>query len=328
VPVIKTSTKEVFSQPPAFGDTEVNIGTKTVFPRWEEIFKKIKREEFPEYTPHSDPDTRKLDDEVLLNVRKVYLHMVASRTPVFPCIELLKWLIDHTDTQICLINDDNGGCVGVFLPVEVQNYYKLREPEEWLNTDFVVSFYEKHDTDKVMASWWREDKNFTNRTSGWYPTTNLRESYIYLMALLCRLHGEKDCSRFSEAWMPLAYMVAISRIGFNWGAIISKQLSTCIRQAQTPKEGETPSFYMASYLLDVICARNVFARMNLSWHTSRTPGPCIFRHLVGEQVQEILLSHLRSVHRTYLFLVVQERVPKAIRCSQKYCIESWPLVSR
>jgi hypothetical protein len=59
--------------------------------------------------------------------------------------------------------------------------------EEWLNTDFVVIFYEKHDTSKVMASWWREDKNFTNRTSGWYPTANLRESYIYLMALLCSI---------------------------------------------------------------------------------------------------------------------------------------------
>jgi hypothetical protein len=70
VPVIKTTTKKAFVQPPAFGDTEVNIGTKTVFPRWEELFKKIKREEFPEYTPHNDPDTRRLDDEVLPNVLK------------------------------------------------------------------------------------------------------------------------------------------------------------------------------------------------------------------------------------------------------------------
>jgi hypothetical protein len=63
--------------------------------------------------------------------------------------------------------------------------------------------------------------------------------------------------------MPLAYTVAISGRGFNWGAIISKQLSTCIRQAQTPKEGETPSLYMASYLLDIICAKNIFSGMNL-----------------------------------------------------------------
>ena len=101
--------------------------------------------------------------------------MVSSRTLVFPCIELLKWLIDHTDTQRCLINDNNGKCVGVFLPVEVHNYYNLRDPEEWLNNNFVISFYEKHDTSRVMASWWREDKKFTNRNFGWYLTTNLRE---------------------------------------------------------------------------------------------------------------------------------------------------------
>jgi len=97
------------------------------------------------------------------------------------------------------------------------------------------------------------------------------EPYIYLMALLCRLHGDKDCSQFSEAWMPLAYTAAISCTGFNWGAIISKQLSTCINQAQTSKEGDSPAFYMALYLLDVICARNVFSRMNLNWHSSKLP---------------------------------------------------------
>jgi hypothetical protein len=51
VPIIKTTTKKDFVQPSAFGDTEVNIGTKTVFPRWEEIFKKIKWEEFPNIPP-------------------------------------------------------------------------------------------------------------------------------------------------------------------------------------------------------------------------------------------------------------------------------------
>jgi hypothetical protein len=56
--------------------------------------------------------------------------MVARRTPVFPYIELFQWLIDHTDMQNCLINEDSGGCVGVFLPVEIQKYYKLRDPEE------------------------------------------------------------------------------------------------------------------------------------------------------------------------------------------------------
>ena len=67
--------------------------------------------------------------------------------------------------------------------------------------------------------------------------------------------------------MPLAYTVSISGISFNWGAIISKMLSTFIRQAQTSKEGETLSFYMVSYLLDVICAKNIFSGMNLRWNS-------------------------------------------------------------
>jgi hypothetical protein len=68
--------------------------------------------------------------------------------------------------------------------------------------------------------------------------------------------------------MPLSYTVVISGSGFNWGEIISKQLSICVQQAQTSKEGETPTFYMASYLLDVMCARNIFVNMNLRWHVA------------------------------------------------------------
>jgi hypothetical protein len=217
---------------------------------------------------HNDPDTRKLDDEVLPNIHRAFMHMVASQSLVFPCIDLLKWLIDHIDAQKCLINDDISECVGVLLPSEVQSYYKLWEPKIKLSTDFILSFYASHDTSKIMASWWREDKKFMNQTVAWYPMVNLREPYIYLMALLCRLHGEKDFSRFLEAWMPLAFTVSISGMGFNWDFIISKQLSTCIRKAQVPKEGDTLAFYMTSYLLDIVCAMNTFSGMNLNWHSS------------------------------------------------------------
>jgi hypothetical protein len=72
--------------------------------------------------------------------------MVVSRTLVFPCIEVLKCLMDHMDEKKYLINDENGGFVKVFLLIEVQKYYKLRDPEEQLNIKFMVKFYEFHDT--------------------------------------------------------------------------------------------------------------------------------------------------------------------------------------
>jgi len=150
-----------------------------------------------------------------------------------------------------------------------------------------------------MSSWWREEKKFTNRTASWYPTTNIKEPYIYLMALLYRLHGEKDCSRFLEAWMPLAFIVAISGIGFNWGAIISNQLSTCIKHAQVPKERDTPTFYMASYLLDVICARNSFTKMNLNWHSLELTVHVYFNILWENRYKKSLLLSLISLLHTH-----------------------------
>jgi hypothetical protein len=65
-----------------------------------------------------------------------------------------------------LIYDENAGYVGVFLSIEVHKYYKLRDREEKLNTDFVVKLYEFHDTSQLMASWWKEDNKFTNRSNG------------------------------------------------------------------------------------------------------------------------------------------------------------------
>jgi hypothetical protein len=54
--------------------------------------------------------------------------MVASRTLVFPYIKVLKWLIDHTYGHNYFITDENDRYVGIFLPTEVQKYYKLRDP--------------------------------------------------------------------------------------------------------------------------------------------------------------------------------------------------------
>jgi hypothetical protein len=117
--VIKTVMKKFFIQPSAFGDIKASTWSKMTLPHWGELLKKINREEYPEYIPHSDPYVRALDDEVFPNIIRSYLHMVASRTLIFPCIELLKWLINQRDTQKCLVNDENGGCVGVFLMIEV-----------------------------------------------------------------------------------------------------------------------------------------------------------------------------------------------------------------
>jgi hypothetical protein len=45
------------------------------------------------------------------------------------------------------------------------------------------------------------------------------------------------------------------------------------------KEGEAPTFYMASYLLYVMRTRNFFIDMNLSWHVEEIPFHVYFSML-------------------------------------------------
>jgi len=71
-------------------------------------------------------------------------------------------------------------CSSYFLYLE---YYK--DLEERSNIDFVLKFYEFHETSRLMDSWWKEDKKFTNRSNDWYDTIKLIEPYIYMMALIC-----------------------------------------------------------------------------------------------------------------------------------------------
>jgi hypothetical protein len=179
-----------------------------------------------------------------------------------------------------------------------------------------------------MASWWKEDKKFTNWSNGWYETISLREPYIYLMALICWLYEENDCSKFLEAWMSLAYTMAIFRRSFNLGAIISKQLIICVQQAQMLKEGEALTFYMASYLLDVMCARNVFADMNFSWHVAELSVHVYFNILWENRYKKYYALICDEFITPYSFYYFQEGMPKIICSSQENGSKSRPLVFR
>jgi hypothetical protein len=103
---------------------------------------------------------------------------------IHTCIKTMRWIINHIDAMKCTVNNEEGECVGVSLPIEVQKYYKLRDLEERLNKDYVVKFYEFHDVSRLLASWWKEDKKFKNRRNVWYSMVNLKDPYMYLMALI------------------------------------------------------------------------------------------------------------------------------------------------
>jgi hypothetical protein len=95
--IICTTTKNEFSQPPMFNDTETSTRSKMVVPHWGDLYRKMIQEDYQEFTPQNNSKIIILDDQVFPNIRRSYLHRVSFRTPVLPCIENLAWIIDHAD---------------------------------------------------------------------------------------------------------------------------------------------------------------------------------------------------------------------------------------
>jgi hypothetical protein len=52
------------------------------------------------------------------------------------------------------------------MPVEVNKYYKLREPKVKINTNLMDEFCEKHNTNRLLAFWWKDERKFMNRSIG------------------------------------------------------------------------------------------------------------------------------------------------------------------
>jgi hypothetical protein len=79
-----------------------------------------------------------------------------------PSVELVEWVIIHIDAQNYRIINEKGECIGSFLPQDVSTYYKFPAPDESLTKDFLISFYEKYDTSRILGNWWKEDNFFVN----------------------------------------------------------------------------------------------------------------------------------------------------------------------
>lgn len=141
-------------------------------------------EYYPDVVPPSDPKMRGADYLVFINIRKSCLYSVAARTRIIPCSEALGWIISHADVENKTILNEQGRCVGSYLPPELEKYYKLLQLEVYMIKallqlevymikGFVDQFNKEYDTKKILSSWCVEDKRFFGKSDGIYSITNL-----------------------------------------------------------------------------------------------------------------------------------------------------------
>jgi hypothetical protein len=84
----------------------------SMYPQWGEIFQICREEKYShlhiviDTTVDEDKDT-----SVYSNIQSSHLHNVVSRSTIFPCETMIKWIIDHLNLKNKTITNEHGRCV-------------------------------------------------------------------------------------------------------------------------------------------------------------------------------------------------------------------------
>jgi len=65
------------------------------------------------------------DDDVYSNIRRSYLHNVVSKIIFLPCVEMVKWIIDHVNLENKTIVHEQGKCMSSSITKTLEMCYKF-----------------------------------------------------------------------------------------------------------------------------------------------------------------------------------------------------------
>jgi len=157
------------------------------------------------------------------------------------------------------------------------------------------------------------DNKFKYDKSGMYATASLANPYNYVVAMLCRLHGLPNNTKFSIEWIPLIDACVNSYI-MNWPSILSDNLATSIIECWQKKASyldNLPPFYLCAYIMDDICFCMTFPTMGWKWNT-QDPYPI---HLSHKQIWEShYIPHFYKIFHSIVFplhqMIFNKKAPR------------------
>jgi hypothetical protein len=56
-----------------------------------------------------------------------------------------------------------GKCAGYFIEIHLEKFKKIPRHKIHLINLFIEEFHEKHDVEKIIANWWKEEKRFSGK---------------------------------------------------------------------------------------------------------------------------------------------------------------------
>lgn len=120
-----------------------------------------------------------------------------------------------------------------------------------------------------------------------------------MVILLSRSFGRKDASTFPNKWILIIHQVITSGSIMNWGEIISSNINSQLKKVQSKHK-----FYMASCLLDVMCANREYPYLGWKWNLSLSSIHIYFEMLWETSITKTMKEYVMAyLHQSIIFFL-------------------------
>jgi len=236
-------------------DTDYHIGNQGSMP-FHQIYNELRDGQVP---------IDKKEREVWDRVKRSGLPQIVARPAILPYTDMVSFVLDRIGSDGCVLMKDKFVLIS-YSASNFQKMYRLPVPEANADEKFMDAFMTEHESlEEWLKEWWADEDRFKVKAIRLYLVQHFHSAYRDTAVMLCRLFGEKNCNLFKREWTPIMHVVVEEGKVMNWANILAANLLSAIRKYKDSVKGHEPPFFMAAYVLDLICTTVPFPELNLFW---------------------------------------------------------------
>ena len=173
--------------------------------QWGEIYRLITRREVP--------DMGLEEEGIYANIERSSLMKIATRAELFPCSEVIGWILPRADVTTMILENANKQGYVAYSPGYVALAYHFLEAQIFLTEDWLRNI--RMDLVETLKRMLMLGRNFRTRLMGEYDTASLRNLYRFIALMLNRIFGRAHGKSFNLEWMPIIFHVVTQGTIFN-----------------------------------------------------------------------------------------------------------------
>ena len=127
------------------------------------------------------------EESIYANIERSSLMRIATRPDLFPCAEVIGWILPWVDVTTMILEDVNKQGYAAYSLRYVALDYHLPESQVFLSDDWLNNI--RMDLVETMKRMMLTGKHFRTRVTGEYDIASLRAPYRFIALMLNRIFG-------------------------------------------------------------------------------------------------------------------------------------------